>query len=93
MATVPFSLRLDSSIKAQLEKEAKEHDRSASYIVVRAIKSYLQAAKYKKKAIDDAVKQADKGVFVSQKAMGSWVESWGNDYELDKPESDISSDR
>lgn len=89
MTTVPFSLRLDSSIKAQLEKEAKEHDRSASYIATEAIKNYLQAREYKKRAIDDAIKRADKGVFISQKTMGLWVDSWGSDNELPQPKTDI----
>ena len=89
MATVPFSLRIDSNIKIQLEKEAKEHDRTASYIAVKAIKNYLQAKETKRQAIDEAIKRADKGVFISQKHMGLWVDSWGANNELPQPKPDV----
>ena len=89
MATIPFSLRLDSELKAQLDIEAQEHDRSASYIATKAIKSYLQARKYKRNAIDESVKRADKGVFVSQEKVSEWMDSWGTDNELPKPTPDI----
>ncbi len=89
MATVPFSLRLDSEIKDQLEKTAKERDRSASYLAGKAIKNYLQTIARKKRVIDDAIEHADKGVFISQKAMGDWVDSWGTGNELSHPKSDI----
>ena len=89
MATVPFSLRLDSDIKIQLEKEAKEHDRTASHIAVKAITNYLQAKENKRKAIDEAIKCAEKGAFISQKNMGLWVDSWGADNELPQPKPDV----
>lgn len=89
MKTVPFSLRLDSNLKAQLEKEAKEHDRSASYIAVKAIKNYLLIQSSKKRTIDEALKRADRGIFISQKTMGSWVNSWESDNEPPQPKPDI----
>ncbi|MEE9446856.1 MAG: hypothetical protein V3V09_02790 [Arenicellales bacterium] len=89
MPTVPFSLRIDSEIKTQLEREARSLDRSASYIANQAIISFLQARAYKRKAIQDAIVKADEGVFISSQAMGTWVDSWGTDAELSSPKIDI----
>ncbi len=89
MVTVPFSLRIDPSIKSQLEKEAKRHDRSASYLANKAIKSFLQAKEAKRIAIREAVKEANKGIFVSEKSVDTWVDSWGSENELPTPKPDI----
>lgn len=89
MTTVPFSLRIDPGTKAQLEKEAKRHDRTASYLANQAIKYFLEAKEAKRKAIDEAIKEADKGVFVSEKAVDAWVDSWGREEELPTPKPDI----
>lgn len=93
MATTPFSLRLDTELKAQLDVEAQELDRSASYVATKAIRAYLQAREYKRKAIDEAIEQADKGVFVSQEKVHAWMESWGTDSELPQPTPDIFSNK
>jgi len=41
------------------------------------------------KAVDAAVAEADKGIFVSQEAVDRWMESWGTENELPMPEPDI----
>ena len=89
MTTVPFSMRLDESLKKQLEFEAQELDRPASYIVSKAIEGYVEARQYKRKAIEAAIKKAEKGVFVSEEAVTKWVDSWDTDNELPKPAPDI----
>ncbi len=89
MPTVPFSIRIDADIKAQLEDEAKTLDRSASYVATKAIEGFLKSRQRKRVAIDRALKEAEKGVFVSQEAVTVWVDSWGTDNELPKPEPDI----
>ncbi len=89
MANVPLSLRIDSEIKERIEQEAKILDRSSSYVVVQAITSYLKARNIKREAIAEAIVEADKGVFISQKSMGKWVDSWGTDNALMPPEPDI----
>jgi len=89
MANVPFSLRIDSEIKTQLEQEAKETERSVSYIAVKAIKEYLKTREYKKLAIDAAIKEADKGEFISHKSMRAWMASLGTDQELPRPKPDV----
>lgn len=92
MPTVPFTVRIDTSLRKQLDKEAQQIDRTASYIATKAIASYLQRCENKRRAIDKAVKLADKGNFVSQESVDAWVESWGSDNELPMPKADILSD-
>ncbi len=92
MPTVPFTVRLDSNLRKQLDKEALEVDRTASYIATKAIACYLQRCENKRRAIDKAVKLADKGNFVSQESVGAWVDAWGSDNELPMPKADILSE-
>ncbi|CAA6821932.1 MAG: Unknown protein [uncultured Thiotrichaceae bacterium] len=89
MPNVPLSLRIDAEIKERIEQEAKSLDRSSSYVVLQAISSYLKGKDEKRKAIAEAIAEADKGVFISQESMGKWVDSWGTDNELPPPEADI----
>ena len=89
MASVPFSFRLDESLKKRLEQAAQGQDRSASYMAVKAIEQFLNARDTKRSAIEEAVKEADKGVFISSQAMNNWMDSWESDEELPVPEPDI----
>lgn len=89
MATTPFSLRLDTEIKTRLEKEAEFEDRSAGYIVQKAVEDYLESKEYFREQMRQAIAEADKGVFISEEAMHHWIESWDTDNELPPPEPDI----
>jgi predicted transcriptional regulator len=40
-------------------------------------------------AIDEALAEADKGVFFSGEAVIEWLESWGTDHVKPTPEPDI----
>lgn len=93
MGTVPVSFRIDEDDKARLQKEAAQEDRSESYIANAAIKQYLDQREYKRKIIDQAIEDADKGSFISQAAMHTWVESWGSDKDAALPEPDIQMDK
>ncbi len=89
MSSTIFSMRMDASIREKLEWEAKRIERPASYVVLEALKDYLQRKEDKRQAIIKAVNEADKGVFVSEEAVDTWVNSWGTDNELSIPEPDI----
>ena len=89
MSTVPFTFRLDEEIKSRLEEEAEADDRSASYIAAKAIKQYLDARSFERLAMEEAVQEADKGVFISSNAMRNWIASWGSNDELPPPEADV----
>lgn len=89
MASARFSMRLDSELKNWLEEEAKRHDRSAGYIAQQAIKQLKEIREHKRRLIEEAVKEADKGVFISGEKVTEWVMSWDTDNELPLPEPDI----
>jgi RHH-type rel operon transcriptional repressor/antitoxin RelB len=89
MQSTPFTLRLDTETKTRLEAEAKVADRSASYVVQEAIKSYLTACESKRQAIEAALVEADKGEFVSSDAVETWFDNLGTENELPKPKPDV----
>ncbi len=89
MTNSPFSLRLDSDIKAQLKHEAELAGRSESALVALAIKNFLSVREFKRRAIDKSVEIAEKGKFISSETMGAWVDSWGSDDEASLPEADV----
>jgi len=89
MTSARFSMRLEPELKAWLEDEGKRRDRSAAYMAKKAIATMKQQSDAKRQMIRDAVAEADKGVFVSQQAVHTWMESWDTDNELPKPQPDI----
>lgn len=89
MSSIPFTIRLDPETKASLEAAAKASDRTSGYLAKQAISAYLAAREEKRLAIEAAIKEADKGIFVSEGAVEKWMDSWGTDNELPRPEPDI----
>jgi predicted transcriptional regulator len=89
MPTTPFSIRLDTKLKARLEKEAKRRDRTAAFIANRAIKLYFEQLDLAEQEVDAAFAEADKGVFISGEKIFEWMKSWGTERELPPPEPDI----
>ena len=89
MATVPFSFRIEADTKAQLEKEAALVDRSAAYLIQKAVSGYLDGMQAFRHEMKAAIAEADKGVFISEEAMMAWMESWDTDHELPPPEPDV----
>ena len=89
MSTVPFTFRIEKSLKKSLDLEAQAEDRSASYLASKAIKMMLELREEKKQAIQDAILETDKGIFVSQEAVHDWMDSWDTENELPKPKANI----
>ncbi|WP_428354284.1 CopG family ribbon-helix-helix protein [Methyloprofundus sp.] len=89
MSTVPFTFRIEKDLKNSLDLEAQAEERSSSYLASQAIKTMLEIRTEKKQAIEKAIVEADKGTFVSQKAVHQWMDSWDTENELDKPKADI----
>ncbi len=89
MVSVPFSVRLDEDLKTSLDEEAKREDITSSQLATRAIRKLLEEKAAYRKMLDEAMAEADKGVFISSEAVMAWVESWGTDNELPRPEPDV----
>lgn len=89
MSTTQFSMRISDDLKQSLEAMSKISHRSQSQIATKAITEYVERNEWRLKAIQEAKKEADKGVFVSQEAITDWLDSWGSENELQAPEADI----
>ena len=88
MTTERLSLRIDAELKQRLEREARREERSASYLAVKAIEAMLHGRAEKRAAIHAAIAEADRGAFVSQVAMDTWISSWDTVSERPPPEPD-----
>jgi len=89
MTTTQFSIRLSDDLKKSLETISKISHRSQAQIATKAIAEYVKKTEWKLKSIQEAKKEADSGIFVSQEATLDWLDSWGNENELPAPEPDI----
>ncbi|EGW20961.1 CopG family ribbon-helix-helix protein [Methylobacter tundripaludum] len=89
MTTTQFSIRLSDDLKKSLETISKISHRSQAQIAAKAIAEYVKKTEWKLKSIQEAKKEADNGIFVSQEATLDWLDSWGNENELPAPDPDI----
>lgn len=89
MGTVTFSLRLDEDTKNNLEAEAAREDRSASWLATKAIQMMLEAKAAKRRMVEAAMLEADKGVFIPEDQMNDWFNSIGDEVELPEPEPEL----
>ncbi|MCV2887721.1 CopG family ribbon-helix-helix protein [Ruegeria aquimaris] len=87
MGTTSYSVRLDDDLRKALEREAEIEGRPPTQLVVRAVRSMLEAKAAKRAAVDSALKEADQGKFTSAEAMNAWIDSWDTDDELPAPKS------
>lgn len=89
MSNTVFTVRLSDETKDQVEALAKATNRSKSYIVIQAIEDYIRRNAWRAKELQEAVAEADRGVFVSGDAVEEWLDSWGAETELPAPAPDI----
>lgn len=85
MARATFTMRMDSDLKNRLEAEAALEDRSASWLAAQAIEMMLDEKAEKYAAIDRALAASETEGRISEQAMRAWIESWGDENELQKP--------
>ena len=65
MSTEAFSVRADSKKVKQLDKLAKQQDRSRNYLVNQAIDQLLSLHSWQEERIKEGIKAADNGRFAS----------------------------
>jgi predicted transcriptional regulator len=87
-----FSVRLPDDLRREVDEFAKASKRSRSFVVKEAVAAYMAEQRAYLAAIDEALKEADKGIFISGEAVDRWLASWGTDNELPMPEPDIFPD-
>ncbi|MCZ6655807.1 MAG: ribbon-helix-helix protein, CopG family [Gammaproteobacteria bacterium] len=65
MGTEAFSVRTDSKKVKQLDRIAKQQDRSRNYLVNQAIDQLLELHAWQSERVKEGIKAADKGRFAS----------------------------
>lgn len=84
-----FSVRLPAELRREVDEFAKATKRSRSFVVKEAVAAFMQEQKAYHAAIDEALAEADNGVFISGGKVMEWLASWGTENELPPPEPDI----
>jgi predicted transcriptional regulator len=84
-----FSVRLPDELRSEVDSLAVLTKRSRSFIVKEAVAAYVEDRRDYLKAIDEAVQEADKGIFVSGEAAFKWLDSIGTADEKPVPQADI----
>jgi predicted transcriptional regulator len=92
MSDATFSVRIPDDLRQEVDALAKANRRSRSFLVKEALQAYVDEQKAYREAIEEAIKEADEGVFVSGEAVDRWLASWGTDKVLPMPEPDIFPD-
>jgi RHH-type transcriptional regulator, rel operon repressor / antitoxin RelB len=64
-----MTIRVDRKTKARREKLAKETERTASRLVVEAIRSYVDVNEWQIAGIKAALKEADEGKFATDREV------------------------
>ena len=83
--TAALHLRVDEDVKTELQKIAKHHDRTPSYIAEQAIKDRIAFEQAQVRAIEEGLAQAERGELIPHAEVKAWVDSWGTDSPLPKP--------
>jgi predicted transcriptional regulator len=74
---VNVTVRLDQDTIAFLDKLAQVEDRDRSYMIKRAVASFLQLHRWQIEEIEKAVKEADAGLFLSDKEAEDFMTELG----------------
>lgn len=91
MATSPYTIRIDETLKKALEYEAALDERPPAQLAVRAIRALVEARQAKRDAITAALQEAESGRFISSEAMFAWIDSWDSNNEESEPLADIKA--
>ena len=76
MNTDTFSVRLDRSAKAGLQKLAKGTGRSRTFLAAEAISAYLDTNEWQVAGITKALSSLKRGKGVAHARVSEWVASW-----------------
>ncbi len=88
-----FSVRLPDDLKAEVDSIAKASKRSRSFIIKEAVTAYVEEHALYLKAIDEALAEADKGIFVSGEKAFEWMDALAKGDMRPVPEPDIFPDK
>lgn len=73
---VSVTIRLDQETVAFLDRLAKIEDRDRSYLIKQAVASFVRLHRWQIEEIRKAVKEADAGLFASDKEVAKRFLKW-----------------
>lgn len=82
------SVRLQAEVETPLEVLAKRLDRSKNYLINQAVKEYLERQSVEEERWREtltAIESVKKGKRVEEAKVTAWLESWGQENELEPP--------
>jgi RHH-type transcriptional regulator, rel operon repressor / antitoxin RelB len=71
-----MTIRVDRKTKTRLEKLAKAMERTKSYLVAEAIRTYVELNEWQIAEIKTALKEADAGDFATPEEVESVFNKW-----------------
>ena len=92
-AAQTLSVRLPDNLKKELDTLARLSKRSRSFIIREAVEAYVEDQREYLRAIDEALAEADKGVFHSSEQAFKWMRALGTEHEYPIPEPDIRPEK
>jgi len=85
--TTMMTVRLTPEVSGQLEALARDTKRSKAYLASEAIETYVNLNAWQVAHIKAALAEDDEGApGVPHEEVMRWMESWGTDHELPRPE-------
>lgn len=73
---VPVTVKLDQDTVAFLDKLAEIEDRDRSYMIKQAVKNFVRLQREQIEDIEQAVREADAGLFASDEEVEKWFGKW-----------------
>ena len=77
MKSATISAKLEPSVAKKLDLLAKATARSRSFLVAEAIESYVKDQAWQIQAIQQGIKEADRGNFATDKEVKKTFKKWG----------------
>lgn len=83
---MPLSVRISKRTEQRLAALAVSTARTKSYLAARALETYLNEQEWQIKAIEEGLKDAEEGRLIPHEEVMQWLESWGTENELPRPQ-------
>jgi predicted transcriptional regulator len=81
-----MTVRLDRTVKENLDKLAESTGRSRSFLAAEAIAAYVELHRWQVEGIKEALRKADQGgPFIPHDEVEAWANSLGAEHELPRP--------
>lgn len=77
MKSATVSAKLEPSIAKKLDLLAKATARSRSFLVAEAVETYVKDQAWQIQAIQEGIKEADKGNFATDEEVKKAFKKWG----------------